>query len=163
MITDLPTKRIEALSQKERQTFLSVLPTRWRRKQLEQNYVTVTLCTTDGPALCASSHAWCCAQRWTLGVINWPMSKRRQSQAFSTTLLVYRTERQRSGHSSRRKHPHFRRCPNFLAAQRRTGRSTSMSSCSIRSVVSIQLRRVTGIHRQTSDDSYNCDSIASRG
>jgi len=45
MITDLPTKRIRALSQW--QTFLRVLPTRWRQKStdidVEQNYVTVTV------------------------------------------------------------------------------------------------------------------------
>ena len=45
MITDLTTTRIEALSQ--RQTYLKVLPTRWRQKStgidMEQNYVTVTL------------------------------------------------------------------------------------------------------------------------
>ena len=48
MITDLPTKRIEALSQ--RQIFLIVLPTRWRQKSssidMEQNYITVILCIT---------------------------------------------------------------------------------------------------------------------
>ena len=48
MITDLPTKRIEALSQ--RQIFLRVLPTRWRQKSssidMEQNYITVNLCIT---------------------------------------------------------------------------------------------------------------------
>jgi len=44
MITDLPKKRMSALSQW--QTFLRVLPARWRRKStgtdMEQNYVTVT-------------------------------------------------------------------------------------------------------------------------
>jgi len=43
MITDLPIKRILALSQ-----WQTVLPTRWRQKStgidMEQNYVTVTLC-----------------------------------------------------------------------------------------------------------------------
>jgi len=45
-VSDLPTKRIKALSQ--RQTYMRVLPTRWRQKStgtdMEQNYVTVTLC-----------------------------------------------------------------------------------------------------------------------
>jgi len=44
MITDFPTKRIQALSQW--QTFSAFLPTRWRQKStgiyVEQNYVTVT-------------------------------------------------------------------------------------------------------------------------
>jgi len=46
MIINLPTKRIEVMSQW--QTFLSVLPTRWRRKpariDTDRNYVTVTSC-----------------------------------------------------------------------------------------------------------------------
>ena len=45
MITDLPTKRILAISQW--QMFLTVLPTRWRQKStgidIVQSYVTVTL------------------------------------------------------------------------------------------------------------------------
>ena len=46
MITDLPTKHIQALSQ--RQTFLGVLTTRWRQKStgIKQNDVTVTLFIT---------------------------------------------------------------------------------------------------------------------
>ena len=51
MITDLPAKHIQALSQW--QTFLRVLPTRWRQKStgidMEQNYVTVTLCIDEYP------------------------------------------------------------------------------------------------------------------
>ena len=46
IIADLSAKRIQALSQL--QTFLGVLPTRWRHKStgidMEQNYVTITLC-----------------------------------------------------------------------------------------------------------------------
>ena len=46
MIINLPTKAIYATS--DRQIFLRVLPTRWRRKpvgiDMERNYVTVTLC-----------------------------------------------------------------------------------------------------------------------
>ena len=46
MITDLPTKRILGLLQW--QTFLRVLPTRWRQKStgiyMEQNYVTDLRC-----------------------------------------------------------------------------------------------------------------------
>jgi len=46
MITNLPTKRIQVMS--EQQTFLRVLPTRWRRKpagiDTERNYVIVTVC-----------------------------------------------------------------------------------------------------------------------
>jgi len=45
MITSFPTDRISAVSQW--QTYLRVLPTRWRRKpsgiDMNQNYVTVTL------------------------------------------------------------------------------------------------------------------------
>jgi len=55
MITDLQTKRVLALSQ--RQTFITVLPTRWRQKStsidMEQNYATVTLCISRF-ALCSS-------------------------------------------------------------------------------------------------------------
>jgi len=47
MIINVPTKRIQAISQ--RQTFLRVLPTRWRRKpagiDIDRNYVIVTLRT----------------------------------------------------------------------------------------------------------------------
>jgi len=50
MITDLPRKRIYALSQW--QTFLRFLPTRWRQKSTgidaERNYVNITLCTSIG-------------------------------------------------------------------------------------------------------------------
>jgi len=46
MFINLPTNHVEAMSQK--QIFLGVLPTRWRRKpteiDMEENYVTVILC-----------------------------------------------------------------------------------------------------------------------
>ena len=46
MIIDVPTARIRVTA--DERTFLTVLPTRWRRKpadiDTERNYVTVTLC-----------------------------------------------------------------------------------------------------------------------
>jgi len=42
MIINLSTKRILVISQQR--TVLRVLPTRWRRIDMERNYVTVTIC-----------------------------------------------------------------------------------------------------------------------
>jgi len=42
MIINLSTKRILVILQQR--TVLRVLPTRWRRIDMERNYVTVTLC-----------------------------------------------------------------------------------------------------------------------
>jgi len=42
MIINLSTKRILVISQQR--TVLRVLPTRWRRIDMERNYATVTLC-----------------------------------------------------------------------------------------------------------------------
>jgi len=51
MITDLPTKRIQAINprpQTHDKHFSEFLPTRWQQKSsgidMEQNFVTVTLC-----------------------------------------------------------------------------------------------------------------------
>ena len=56
MFTDLPTKRIQAISQWK--TVITFLPTRWRQKlsgiDMEQNYVTVTLCILTGCILSSS-------------------------------------------------------------------------------------------------------------
>jgi len=65
MVINLTTKRITAISQQQR--FLSVLPTRWRQKSagidMEQNYVTVTLCIIlGGPE---SGHVGSGVQCWT--------------------------------------------------------------------------------------------------
>ena len=58
MIINLPTKRISVTS--EEQTFLKVLPTRWRWKRagidMERNYVTVTLCIESRVYLCVVTH-----------------------------------------------------------------------------------------------------------